>query len=246
MKVNFTKLTIVYFVLSLVFCLKLEAQPFDCPDDFDEYNWTKETTAFTITTGPDNAGSATITEQWISNIGGVTTILIDWSTFTNNLKPLTDEVVKEMMLLNITKYLKMPASNCTVALPTIYSVNFVSKTQCTKTLSCLSELMYNDAIPCDNHDLASVYTVLNGRAYWRELYTVNCGFKCCLVQIRFKCAISPETGNVVPQFLPRQYITTSNCPPSSTIRCQDPDLEPQPADEPVPCEAESCEKGVLE
>ncbi|MBL8003530.1 MAG: hypothetical protein JNL36_00395 [Candidatus Kapabacteria bacterium] len=151
-----------------------------------------------------------------------------------------------MMLLNLTKLYSIGLGNCPPEVTgDIYTVKFVSKTQCTKEMSCLSELAFDDAIHCDNHNLASKYIILNGRAFWRELYKENCGFKCCLVEMRVKCAVSPVTGNIVPTFLPRNYITTSNCPTSTTYRCTD-GIVPPPPPVHVPCEGDDCQKGKLE
>ena len=191
---------------------------------------------------PNNQGRGISADAKIVLGSSPPIVIVDWSTFQNDLKPISDESAKEYLLLQIAKKASgLPLGNCTVASPTEYEVLFPTVSKCSVLTSCLNKLAFNESVICDNHELIDneIYEE-NGNTYWRSFKTKYCGEKCCTFVVKLKCIISPHNGQVIPSFT-KNTLENIPCPPSGLIKCHDPEF-PLPPAETLPCQG-PCELG---
>ncbi|MBL8003529.1 MAG: hypothetical protein JNL36_00390 [Candidatus Kapabacteria bacterium] len=67
----------ILLLFALFMDVKAQTPNFDCPSDFDVFNWTPETTVFTIKHDNNSTGSASISTHWLQGAGNNLTVLID-------------------------------------------------------------------------------------------------------------------------------------------------------------------------
>lgn len=242
MQRNKSKLLLFFCIFCLMLsCLTLKAQ-IQCPPVSP---WTEYVDMGKVkyTPFPFNQGSGVSADAKVILYSSPPIVIIDWSTFQNDLKPISDESAKEYLLLEIAKKASgLPLGNCTVASPTEYTVHIPTVSKCTVLTSCLNKLDFSERVICDRHDLVAneVYEE-NGNAYWRSFKTKYCGDKCCTIVVKVKCINSPHNGQVIPSFT-KNTLENIPCPPSGLTRCHDPEFPPPPTPEILPCQG-PCELG---
>jgi hypothetical protein len=244
----------ILLLFALFMDVKAQTPSFDCPSDFNPSTWIEHTEEIKLEIrfpAHENAIwwqvlqlESLIPPHYVHIKGNDITVLIDWSTFDNQSKPLSDETVKELMLMRLAReYNKTYGFECVSHHEEIFTIKFVSQAQCSVTTSCLSLLKYNDEIPCLQHpelEQRIIRNNLTGEGYWRQFRTKPCGFKCCLLVLKMKCK-RPYSEFT---FLPKEYQSTSECPISTLEECPIPNQNPSPPPKILPCIGD-CEKGEL-
>lgn len=187
MIVKCTSQIAVFTLLFFAIFMDVEAQSFSCPDNYDGNEWSLVQGPIGVRLKSDLYTTeaidkiASIPYYFTQGSGNNFTVLLDWNTLTNNMKPISDKTAKDLIMMRIAIFNFNGGFPCNgnTNPQDVYLVNFVSQAQCSVTTSCLSLLKYDDEIPCPNHSELQdriIRNNLSGEGYWRQFRTKPCGF----------------------------------------------------------------------
>lgn len=206
----------IYFPVATVKAQEL----FDCPPNTSEGEWGDPIHGIIEPTPMNFLGHTYYFERTVDE---KVEIIVDWETFENLNRPVSDETMKEMMLLWLAKHIFDPEWECPFNEPR--SVSFIEQTECRTTTKCVIHLDKTQQVSCCDDPNTNPEIYNRDQEYYYNIYQDHfCGYKCCEKVVTLEC----HNGIKVVTSMIKQDYPDSSCPEdNSYFDCL--------TNQPIPC-----------